>query len=84
MPAAAIAFFESQDFEGAIRNAISLGGDADILGCIAGAIAEAYNGETPIGIQREVLHRLDKRLRDGAITFARKYGVPLYPDPDTD
>ena len=34
---AIIAFLESTDFEDAIRNAISLGGDADTQACIAGA-----------------------------------------------
>ncbi|HOH92668.1 MAG TPA: ADP-ribosylglycohydrolase family protein, partial [Anaerolineaceae bacterium] len=32
----------SDDFEGAIRNAISLGGDTDTLAAITGSIAEAY------------------------------------------
>ena len=84
VPVAAIAFLESDDFEDAIRNAISLGGDADTLGCITGAIAEAYYGGTPIHIQRQVLRRLDQQLRGEAITFARQYGVPLYTGPGTD
>lgn len=36
--------YEAKDFEDAIRNAISLGGDSDTLGAIAGAIAEAAFG----------------------------------------
>lgn len=44
VPEAIIAFLESNSFEDAIRNAISLGGDADTLTCITGAIAEAYYG----------------------------------------
>ena len=35
---------ESESYEDAVRNAISLGGDADTLGAIAGAIAEAMHG----------------------------------------
>lgn len=42
VPEAIIAFLESEDFEGAVRNAISLGGDADTQAAIAGSIAEAY------------------------------------------
>jgi ADP-ribosylglycohydrolase len=42
VPEAIIAFLESTDFEGAIRLAISLGGDSDTLGCICGSIAGAY------------------------------------------
>lgn len=44
VPEAIIAFLESDDFEDAIRNAVSLGGDADTLACIAGAIAEGFYG----------------------------------------
>ena len=35
---------EAQDFEQAIRNAVSLGGDADTLAAIAGPVAEALHG----------------------------------------
>ena len=42
VPEAIIAFLDSTDFEDAIRNAVSLGGDADTQAAIAGAIAEAY------------------------------------------
>lgn len=37
-------FFESDSFEDAIRNAISIGGDSDTIGAITGAVAEAYYG----------------------------------------
>ena len=40
VPQAIIAFMESMDFEDAIRNAISLGGDSDTLAVITGSIAE--------------------------------------------
>lgn len=42
VPEAIIAFLESTDFENAIRNTISLGGDADTMGAITGAIALTY------------------------------------------
>jgi ADP-ribosylglycohydrolase len=35
IPEALIAFLESKDYEDAVRNAISLGGDDDTLACIA-------------------------------------------------
>jgi len=41
VPEAITAFLESSDFEGVIRNAISLGGDSDTLAAITGSIAEA-------------------------------------------
>ena len=44
VPEAITAFLESTDFENAIRNAISLGGDSDTLAAIAGSIAEAAYG----------------------------------------
>ena len=44
VPQAIVCFLESTDFEDAIRNAVSLGGDTDTQGCMAGAIAEAYYG----------------------------------------
>jgi ADP-ribosylglycohydrolase len=47
VPESIIAFVESESVEDAIRKAISLGGDSDTMGCIAGSIAEAYYGEPP-------------------------------------
>ncbi|HEU0007417.1 MAG TPA: ADP-ribosylglycohydrolase family protein, partial [Terriglobia bacterium] len=77
VPAAAAAFLQSTDFEDAVRNAVSFGGDADTLACIAGAMAEAHYGGVPAAIQVEVLRRLDGALHEEVIAFARKYGVPL-------
>lgn len=50
VPAALLAFFESRDYEDAVRKAISLGGDADTLACITGAIADAHYGGVPAHI----------------------------------
>ena len=58
VPQAIIAFLESEDFEDAIRNAISLGGDADTQACIAGALAEAYYMNIPEKIKQFVLKRI--------------------------
>ena len=44
VPPAITCALESDSFEDAVRNAISLGGDADTLAAIAGAIAEAMHG----------------------------------------
>lgn len=77
VPAAAAAFLQSANFEDAIRNAISLGGDADTLACIAGAMAEPHYGSVPARIQFEVLRRLDAAMRGEVAAFCRKYGVPL-------
>ncbi len=77
VPAAAVAFLRSTDFEDAVRNAVSLGGDADTLACIAGAMAEAHYGCVPDAIQIEVIARLDPMLRTELYTFAQRYGVPM-------
>lgn len=47
VPEAIICFLESEDYESAVRLAVSLGGDADTMACIAGAIAGAYYREIP-------------------------------------
>ncbi len=44
VPESIQAFLESTNFEDAIRNTISLGGDADTMGAITGAIAWAFYG----------------------------------------
>ena len=73
VPPAIRAFLESTNYEGAIRNAISLGGDADTLACIAGAVAEAYYGGVPVEIETEVLRRLDDPLREVVRSFRGKF-----------
>lgn len=60
VPEAIIAFLESNDFEDAIRKAVSMGGDSDTLACITGGIAEAFYGGVPEGIRSKVLERLPK------------------------
>ena len=73
VPAAILCFLESTDFEDAVRNAVSLGGDSDTLACITGAIAEAHYGAIPEYIQREVLSRLDEKLRLVAESFVSTF-----------
>lgn len=61
VPQAIIAFLESNSFEAAIRNAVSLGGDSDTLAAIAGAIAEAHYG-IPEDIKKRALTYFDAEL----------------------
>lgn len=63
VPQAIIAFLESTDFEDAIRNAISLGGDSDTLAAITGSIAEAAYG-IPEEIANKTLGYLDAPIRE--------------------
>ena len=72
VPQAMQAFFESESFEDAIRNAISVGGDSDTLAAITGAVAEAYYG-IPEEIKETALSYLDERLLDITERFEDKY-----------
>ena len=63
VPQAIVAFLESTDFEDAIRNAISLGGDSDTLAAITGSIAEAAYG-IPEWIKDKAYSYLDEPLKD--------------------
>jgi ADP-ribosylglycohydrolase len=47
VPESIVAFLDSESYEDAVRNAVSLGGDSDTLACITGGIAEAFYG--PVG-----------------------------------
>lgn len=57
VPESIQAFLESTDYEVAIRNTISLGGDADTMGAITGAIAWAFYGKDGITQDMEDLWR---------------------------
>lgn len=63
VPQAITAFLESSDFEDAIRNAISIGGDSDTLAAITGSIAEAAYG-IPEWIKDKTWTYLDEPIRD--------------------
>ena len=56
VPQAVTCTLESENYEDAVRNAISLGGDSDTLGSIAGGIAEALYG-IPEDIKEEAENR---------------------------
>ena len=63
VPEAIIAWLDSDGFEDAIRNAVSLGGDSDTQAAIAGSIAEAFYGGVPQDLREAALAGLDDRLR---------------------
>ncbi len=73
VPQAITAFLESEDFEDAIRNAISLGGDSDTLACITGGIAQAFYGGAPEAIAQKVMEILDQDLRRITLKFMELY-----------
>ena len=57
-----VCFLEATSFEDAIRNAISLGGDADTQAAIAGSMAEAYFG-IPYELEDEAIEFLPSNLK---------------------
>ncbi len=64
VPLAIIAFLHSNNFENAIRKAVSLGGDSDTIAAMCGSIAEAFYGGVPEDIWNECYARLDKPLQE--------------------
>ena len=73
VPEAIICFLDAGDFEDAVRNAVSLGGDADTMACIAVVIAEAHWGGVPAPIEREVRSRLPAEFIEVLELFRAKY-----------
>ena len=75
LPKALTSFFEGNSFEDVVRNAVSLGGDTDTLGAIAGAMGEAMYGVPAILFAEcrarvtedmlEVMDRFDKKIGRG-------------------
>ncbi len=59
VPQAFFIFFSSNDFEDAIRKAISIGGDTDTIASITGALAEAYYG-VPLELKEKLAALLDE------------------------
>ena len=80
VPESIIAFLESEDFEDAIRNAVSLGGDADTQAAIAGSIAEAFYG-IPENLVKKCREYLPKNMLEILDNFnAKIFGeVKIYP-----
>lgn len=74
VPQAIVAFLESTDFEDAIRNAVSLGGDCDTLTAITGSIAWAYyhsmfNTEELPEIAKKALEFLPDEFKQVIVEF---------------
>ncbi|HFI2693051.1 TPA: ADP-ribosylglycohydrolase family protein, partial [Streptococcus suis] len=72
VPQAIVAFLEADDFEDAIRNAISLGGDSDTLAAITGSIAEVFFG-IPDEIVYETTDFLPSLIMEVSYYFEQDY-----------
>ena len=79
VPEAVIAFLDASSFEDTLRKAISLGGDADTLACIAGGIAEAFYGGVPQHVLEIVKEKLAPDLLEITEQFRSRYLAGLYP-----
>lgn len=75
VPEALIAFLEADDFEQALRNAVSLGGDSDTQACIAGGAAQARFGGVPEKIADAVYARLPDELIAVIDAFHAHFGL---------
>jgi ADP-ribosylglycohydrolase len=66
VPQSIIAFLESESYEDAIRNVISLGGDADTMAAITGSIAWSYywfqNGRSITRAMSNLSKKADRRM----------------------
>ncbi|MCC5845543.1 MAG: ADP-ribosylglycohydrolase family protein [Verrucomicrobia bacterium] len=74
VPEALIAFLDSDSFEDAVRNAVSLGGDSDTLACMAGAVAEAFYRRISPSICAQVKKRLPAELLGILEAFVKAHG----------
>ncbi len=63
VPQAISCFLHSNNYEDAIRTAVSIGGDSDTIACISGSIAEAYYGSIPDLLGKWCLANLDVSQR---------------------
>ena len=82
VPQSIIAFLEGTGFEDVIRNAVSLGGDSDTIGAMAGSIAEAYFG-VPVELKEKCESMLTPDLKQVLKDFAEEYLPDDYLPPDS-
>ncbi len=74
VPESLIAFFDSNNYEDAIRLSISLGGDADTMASITGAVAASYYKDIPDKIIDFVLEKLPPYYKEVVEEFEGKFG----------
>lgn len=68
VPQAIVAFLESESFEDAIRNAVSIGGDSDTIAAMTGGIAEAY-----YGVPSDIREKAESYLDDYQLGILREF-----------
>jgi ADP-ribosyl-[dinitrogen reductase] hydrolase len=73
VPESIVAFLDAKDYETAVKNAISLGGDADTMACIAGGIAQAFYKTISADIVLQVREKLPEALLVVLDRFSDKF-----------
>ena len=76
VPIAFRAFFETRDWEGAVRAAVTLGGDSDTIASMAGALAGAATGLPSWAAQR-VEAMLDAQSREVLLRWEQHFGFQV-------
>ena len=73
VPESIIAFLDSNNYEDAVKLAISMGGDADTVACIAGAVAQAFYKSIPAAIVERVMEQLPADLLEVVNRYNDRY-----------
>lgn len=82
VPQSLVAFFDSKDYEDAIRLTVSLGGDADTMGAITGAVAAAFYKGIPDKIYDFVMARIPDDLKKVVLEFEHHASIMARPSDD--
>jgi len=72
VPESIICFLEGNSYEDVVRKAISLGGDTDTQGCIAGSIAEAF-----YGMPDKLIVKIDDYLPDNMLDVIEQFNKKI-------
>ena len=74
VPQAISCALKADNFEDAVRNAVSIGGDSDTIGCITGGIAEALYG-IPEDMRQKAMKYIPQEFQKLLCEFEDKYGA---------
>lgn len=75
VPESIIAFLESDNFEDAIRNAISIGGDSDTIASMTGAISEAFYKSIPKELIEKTNELIPEEFKRIIQEFKKEYST---------